>query len=68
MSSPKIALFDMDNTLCDYSGSMLCCLELMASSIEPPSDLSNLTDYEEARAAVIKKIPGWWREIGRAHV
>jgi len=63
MSGSKIALFDMDDTLCDYSGRMKACLSLMAGPEDPVSDLSNLTEYEKARADAIKSMPGWWRNL-----
>jgi FMN phosphatase YigB (HAD superfamily) len=63
MSESKIALFDMDNTLCDYSRRMESCLMKMAHPDEPPLDMSCLTSWEEARADSIKNTPGWWREL-----
>jgi len=63
----KIALFDMDGTLCDYTGRMLEDLERVRSPEEerigeiphpaPP--------WLERRMEVIRSVPGWWRGLPR---
>lgn len=66
MKKTKIALFDMDNTLCDYSGQMLKDLGPLSSPGEPELsalDLGDAPDWLENRMYLIKQRPGWWREL-----
>ncbi len=63
----KIALFDMDGTLADYSGEMLRGLQKLASPGEPPPvlawDDANSPAWLEARMRLIKSQVGWWRNL-----
>lgn len=65
MDSEKIALFDLDGTLCNYEGRMAEFLEAMRSPNEPVVDFSHQEQppYIEARMNAIKKIPGWWLNL-----
>jgi len=70
---PKLALFDMDGTLFDYDGQMKKDLIALASYNEFPSttaiqdgDLWKLTKVHPhlgARIELIRKQPGWWRDL-----
>jgi hypothetical protein len=67
MKNPdKIALFDMDQTLCDYMGQLNKDLEALRSPEEPKIDVfdgSEWPDYIEARIKLIKSQTGWWRNL-----
>ncbi len=68
MKKRRVALFDLDNTLCDYTGALRRDLARLASSRDVPINLNFLADYQKARAAVIKQIPGWWRDLAPIEV
>lgn len=64
----KVALFDMDSTLCDFDGAMRRDLESLAA----PNEGKEFTDiyYEKiphigARRDLIKRQPGWWLKLER---
>lgn len=62
----KIALFDMDNTLCDFQGQIIEDLNRLRGPDEPEvANLDNLPEYLEERMSVIKIVPGWWRNLPR---
>ena len=63
MAGSKIALFDMDNTLCDYAGAMYRDLAKMASPEEPSINLSDMPEWLEARSDAVKARPGWWLDL-----
>lgn len=66
-----IALFDMDGTLADFDGAMREKLALLESPDEQQVDVAALfetgttPDWLEARKALIKKQPGFWKCLKR---
>ena len=61
-----IALFDMDNTLCDYNGAMFRDLEKLRSPDEEPltSDFhDDAPDHLVRRMSLIKTQPDWWKNL-----
>lgn len=72
MSNPqdKIALFDLDGTLANYSGAMGKALAALRAPGEPEVDVETewaqskeLPDYIEERMNVIKRSPGFWSKL-----
>lgn len=67
MSLPeRIALIDLDGTVVDYDGQMKRDLEALRGPTEPPFNALGPQDQEphiEARMSVIKRQPGWWRNL-----
>ncbi len=62
----KIALFDLDETLCNFQGPLRSRLLEMAGPEEHfPNDLWDMSDHWYARAQAIKKEPGFWRNLPR---
>ena len=65
----KIALFDMDGTLCDYHGAMVRSLELLQSPDELPIDPCHLhgdvPSWLSERISLIRRVPGWWENLPR---
>lgn len=62
----KIALFDMDSTLCDFDGAMRRDLTKLAAPDEHPRYMyDEKIPHIEARRDVIKKQPGWWLRLER---
>lgn len=68
----RIAHFDMDGTLFDYNSAMLRDLKALAAPEEEvtPDEVVNLHELEKwtylkARMDMIKKVPGWWRDLER---
>lgn len=66
----SLALFDMDGTLFDYEGQMkLDLFKLMSPSEPNPMCAENLWElskehpYLKERMDLIKKVPGWWRNL-----
>lgn len=65
--SELVALVDMDGTLCDYEGTMARDLERLRSPGDPavlPEDEANHPWLHERRA-LIRRQPGWWRNLPR---
>jgi len=64
VETEKIALFDMDGTLCDYEGALKRDLAKLAApgdhEFEPFGDHPH---YIEERIRLIRQRPGWWREL-----
>lgn len=68
---PKLALFDMDDTLFNYSLQMRLDILALASPTEDADELRDTDIFQlikkyphiERRAEVIKTIPGWWRDL-----
>lgn len=65
MNNNMIALFDLDDTLVDYSGQLLRDLQRLASPNEPPPVLYADIPYIEARRHVITSQVGWWLKLGK---
>jgi 5'-nucleotidase len=67
MESEKIALFDMDGTLCDYQGELSRRLEILRSPHEPKEEWgwNNEPPYLYARMKLIKNNPGFWINLPR---
>ncbi|MDD2270962.1 MAG: hypothetical protein PHP95_08560 [Desulfuromonadaceae bacterium] len=65
MKRDKIALFDLDDTLADYSGQLLNDLQLLASEYEPAPVLYSGIPYLEARCHVITSQIGWWLKLDK---
>jgi hypothetical protein len=60
----KIALFDMDGTLCDFENAMLRDLQSLASPDDSPvRDFHNGEPHIEARMKMIKEQAGWWERL-----
>lgn len=69
----KIALFDLDGTLCDYTGGLLKSLLMISNQVEREfltskecPDLHDLEDnhpHWKARMDLIKAQPGWWENL-----
>ena len=64
----KIALFDLDNTLVDYTGGLVESLNRIRSEGEPPITRDNCYDppaagWKRERMRLIRLVPGWWREL-----
>jgi len=64
---PKIALFDLDDSLADYTGAIRRDLELMRSPSEPemPEDIWNhrYPAYIKQRIRTLRSVPGWWLNL-----
>jgi len=68
MNSEKIALFDMDGTICDYVGAMNLELEKLRSPNEPAVDPFTIYDspghqYLWDRMELIKSDSDWWANL-----
>ena len=68
MDSERIALFDMDGTICDYVGSMKLELEKLRAPNEPVIDPFVVGDNEEYqylwdRMELIKSDENWWANL-----
>jgi len=68
MKSEKIALFDMDGTICDYVGSMKYELEKLRAPNEPIIDPFKINDetgfqYLWDRMNLIKSDENWWANL-----
>lgn len=60
----KIALFDLDGTLAEYEGAIRRDLKpLMGPGETMPDDLWNGDSWIEARMNLVKRQPGWWRDL-----
>lgn len=62
----KIALFDMDDTLCDYTGQLLKDLKKIRSIYEPEVTLEQIRecyDYIEQRRHMITNQLGWFKNL-----
>ncbi len=66
----RIALFDLDGTLADYTGAMkrdMEKIECPEESIDSTDPLSwrdpDKAEYLGARESMIEKQPGWWLEL-----
>lgn len=66
MPRNKIALFDLDNTLCDYENQMLRDLAAMRSPGEPVIEIyhGKMPAWLEYRMDLVKNQPGWWENLG----
>ena len=66
MTKP-VGLFDMDGTLCDYVGTLLRDVRELAAPCEPSYSVTDLFDEDKpwlkARMDLIKRQPGWWRNL-----
>lgn len=64
-SSSAIALFDLDGTLADFDFAMEIKLMSLANNIEIPyfQEQDNEPTYMKMRRRLIKKTPGFWREL-----
>jgi len=68
MEAKKIALFDMDGTLCNFNGSMAFYLKKINGPNDPPleSMLSwddEMPDYIDERRQLIMRQPNFWRHL-----
>lgn len=68
----RIAQFDMDDTLFDFSGTMIRDLKVLAApeehtELDKVTNIRELEDwpYLKARMDMIKRVPGWWRDLPR---
>jgi 5'-nucleotidase len=67
---PKIglvALVDMDGTLCDYHGTMIRALAELRGEEEtvPDPDADDERPWIRARRELVRRQPGWWRNLPR---
>lgn len=63
---PPIGLLDLDGTVADYDGEMNKFLATLASPEEPPyvaQSRDNEPPHIQARRNLIKKLPGFWRNL-----
>jgi 5'(3')-deoxyribonucleotidase len=60
-----IALFDLDNTLCDYSNALKRDYELIRGPNDPAVSEFNddSPEYVENRKRLITNQPGWWENL-----
>lgn len=65
MSNAPVALVDMDETLCDYSGAIATGLAKLRSPDEDPREEENPDPpaYIAARRRLITSAPGFWRNL-----
>ncbi len=62
----KIALFDMDGTLCDYEGAIERDYNLTKSPGDPPYSHDNKQyPYLKKRIDYIRNSPGWWLSLNK---
>lgn len=63
-TDPPIALFDLDNTLADYSAAIVEGMARISLPGDPPwvSSIDESPVYEARRKLIISK-PGWWRAL-----
>ena len=62
----QIALYDMDQTLCDYTGRMEECLDSLSSPNEESYTVDwgkDVPPHIERRMDLIKSQPGWWESL-----
>lgn len=63
----RIALFDLDQTLCNYELGLQKSMAVLASPGEPiykdVADRDSLPDYLKARADIIRLDPEWWANL-----
>lgn len=64
----KIALFDLDDTLADYTGGILTSMRALQCEHEEPVTLQNFyrpnrPRWLDERVRVIRLAPGWWRGL-----
>lgn len=65
-STDRIALVDLDGTLCDYMQSLREHMERIRSPEEPEIDYNDhepWPDYLKARKRMISSIPGFWSSL-----
>jgi 5'-nucleotidase len=61
-----VALIDMDGTLCDYQGALSRDLEALRSPHDPAVvDEDEAPAWLRARETVVRRQPGWWRNLPR---
>jgi FMN phosphatase YigB (HAD superfamily) len=68
LRNEKIALFDMDGTLCDYELGLEESMAKLRSPSEPPYSgvpRDNAPAYLKARADLIRLDPEWWANLPR---
>ena len=58
-----VALIDMDGTLCDYDGALSRDLAALRGPDDPPAPEDS--PWRRAREALIRRQPGWWRDLPR---
>lgn len=66
MNNQNIALIDLDSTLVNFHDQLKKDLLALKSPEEPDIDYFNrecIPEYIENRASLIKRIPGWWRNL-----
>jgi len=66
MKNDKIALFDMDGTLCDYDGAIRRDYNLTKSEGDPPYSHDNKQyPHLKRRVDFIRNKPGWWLALDK---
>jgi FMN phosphatase YigB (HAD superfamily) len=67
MQAENVALFDMDGTLCDYSGQLLKDLNKLTAKEEPRfiGEVRDAPDYIKKRADLIRASQEWWKNLPR---
>lgn len=67
MNEDNVCLWDMDGSLCDYSGAMYESLLKLQSPNDPPLTKDNMwrleADHMNERRRLIKNQPGWWLNL-----
>jgi 5'-nucleotidase len=64
----RVALFDMDGTLCDYDSGLFAELEKMRAPNDPvyrPPLADDAPAYVKARTDLIRRSERWWAELPR---
>lgn len=62
-SDSKIALLDMDGTICNYDKALLEGLAMIAGPNDPPYTRPCPDAYMNARRRMIQNQPGFWRNL-----
>lgn len=59
----RVALLDLDGSVADFEGAITKAMESLRSPGEPPWSRSNSAPHIQARLDLIKRQPGFWRDL-----
>lgn len=67
MDNDRVALFDLDGTLADYNTAIYRDLKKIRSPGEDLYEIynDNLPEWYFARIKMIRRVPGWWENLGK---
>ena len=69
MKGDKIALFDMDGTLCAYMRQLNRDLAEIASPEDPPfKSFDDIEPFMSKRIDLIRSVPGWWQNLPKLEI